>query len=171
MNRISSGRRKDDPVSLTRHVSRPQVRIAPNTSTVFPCSSGHRSALSSPTCEMSSKSSPEVQEWESLLTAAFLAAPDKFEPLPLSNRPSTIFGSILSFLVCCIFSVGMAFKLTGFAGRSLGCSHLSTMGSFEARQRTRMGRHTCLRSSGTFMPFTAINTSHVLKPPLRSATQ
>lgn len=120
---------------------------------------------------MSSKSSPEVQEWESLLTEAFLAAPDKFEPLPLSNRPETIFGSILSFLVCCMFIVGMAFKLTDFAGRSMGCSHLSTMGSFEARQRTRMGRFTCLHSSGTFMPFSAINTSRVLNLSLRSATQ
>lgn len=104
---------------------------------------------------MSSKSSPEVQEWESLLTAAFLAAPDKYEPLPLSNRPGTIFGSILSFLVCCMFSVGLVFKLTDFAGRSLGCSPLSIMGTFEARQRTGMGRFSCVHSSGTFMPFTA----------------
>ena len=100
---------------------------------------------------MSSKSSAGEAEWNSLVTETFLAAPDKYEPLPLSNQPATVYGSILSFLGCCEFSVDMALKLTDLTDRSLGCSHLTIMGTIEACQGSRMGRLACLHSSGTFM--------------------
>lgn len=44
-------------------------------------------------------STSALSSWDILLAEAIEKAPDPYEPLPISNRPETVYGSTIPFLV------------------------------------------------------------------------
>jgi len=60
----------------------------------YPLDNGRRPTHSGTICKMST-----LDNWNALLTEMVRNAPDPNEPLPLSNRPETIYGTTITFLV------------------------------------------------------------------------
>lgn len=82
---------------------------------------------------------PAANTWGALLAEAFAKAPDPDERLPISNRPATVYGSTLPFLVHSACWCDWDFLLTGLVGCELDCGLVSTVGAGQDCARTRLG--------------------------------